>query len=163
MRHAASSEMGGNNLYRPLGREVRLFEHPQYKYICKSDCFSSCITIAGGFVSYCRGYTVGYKDIDVFCTRSFNRWLDYIQFYPRAAFAKFVERAGEAEPGIRLVRLLIICSGFHRICFVSLTPESFNDSTYWEHNFSVYNVYSEGELTKVQVKPYAQTLTFPLR
>ena len=47
--------------------------------------------------------------------------------------------------------------------FVSLTPESFSNSTYWEHNFSVYNVYSRGELTKVQVTPYAQTLTFPLR
>ena len=52
--------------------------------------FRSCITVAGGFVSYCLGYTEIFKDIDIFVTPE--------------AFSKLAQRVGELQLGIRLVR-----------------------------------------------------------
>ena len=96
--------------------------------------------MAGGFVSHCLGYTVGYKDIDIFVSPT--------------AFAKLVQRVGDLKLGIRLVRLYmsIVMTSLHFYRF-SLAPDDLSKSTYWEHNFQVYNVYCVGKLTKLQVTP----------
>ena len=52
---------------------------------------------------------------------------------------------------------MIMLSHFSRY---SLTPEDFSKSTYWEHNFDVYNVYCEGKLTKLQVTHLTSVSTF---
>ena len=50
----------------------------------------SCVTIAGGFTAFCLGYTDCYGDIDIFCTKT--------------AFQKLVQKVGDLQAGIRLVR-----------------------------------------------------------
>ena len=50
----------------------------------------SCITVAGGFISFCLGYTCNFENIDIFCTKE--------------AFEKLIQKIGELNPAIRLVR-----------------------------------------------------------
>ena len=127
-------------------------------------CFSSCITVAGGFVSYCLGYTTGYKgkwnlyisvkcyshipkDIDIFCTKE--------------AFAKIISKVGDLPLGIRLVRLAHFCIIFS--FQFSLAPPDLAKTTYWDHSFQVYNVYQNGVQTKLQVTQEIHRHTLSLR
>lgn len=92
-----------------MGRAVKT----NILHMTKNDIFSiysSCITIAGGFVAFCLGYTSGYEDIDIFCTRSalLSEHSVLLSRHYRSAFAKLTQKIGEIDQGIRLVRSAIV-------------------------------------------------------